>query len=66
MRDGHDVHVAEFGTALTPIAMGENLVTTDLRSGMDLRRAPVYRQSVRPASVLSPARGRIDFLPDVL
>jgi hypothetical protein len=36
MGDGHDVHVAEFGTTFTPITMGKNFVAADFRSGLDL------------------------------
>ena len=36
MRHGHDVDIVELGPALTPIAMGENLVTPDFTARLDL------------------------------
>src|SRR6202162_1026663 len=57
--DGHDIHVREFRSALAPVGVGENVVTADFPSRLDL--APVgyapMEQRVVAGNALAGGRG---------
>ena len=55
MSDGHDVHVFEFRAAFAPVAVGEDVVTSDLPACLELpagRDCPV-KESVEARDALA-------------
>src|SRR5438128_8261232 len=61
VRDGHDVDIAEFGAALAPVAMGEDVEASDLTAGFHLaaRRYRPVKERVESRDAFA-GRERLD------